>query len=455
MAPDIIDTKYHLVRAIEEATTAGSGLHTFVQNTCALLLGYFSLRRERDFTNKIADYVLLTNFPDLSSRWCIAPGGQRTSRLQDTQDYYLRLALLVTGLLRWPGWYLFGLPLFECVRYTIILYTICQLLIIGLLLIIHGLTCIGLDLAALTEWKPSAPTESNSRKEKKVVHFDSPAIRKSKETEMSRKHPSSVSMGRFLQSLPPGPLERANFYSPRKRKQVDSEMEKNQQLSWDNLFQSLPEAARSKIGPFSPRTREQEEPKYHESKVQQLQRSFQQPASSDLFIIRELNVRTQQTETMIYHSITTHENLRETSFEELRIEHYARIEGLSIASLPSLDTYIKAIPLPITESQTETVEEEDEEPTRSTLANTPPPIAEPQVEAEDSSISDLLKSSMRQIALPSWLSSRMSRDAKTTSVATSPAVTDWESPATTLVPSSTPPGLPPISAQQFWGRSFT
>lgn len=115
MAPAIIDTKYHLVRAIEEATTAGSGLHTFVQNTCALLLGYFSLRRERDFTNKIADYVLLTNFPDLSSRWCIAPEGQRTSRHQDTQDYYLRLALLVTGLLRWPGRYLFGLPLFECV----------------------------------------------------------------------------------------------------------------------------------------------------------------------------------------------------------------------------------------------------------------------------------------------------------------------------------------------------
>lgn len=278
---------------------------------------------------------------------------------------------------------------------------------------------------------------------------------------MSRKHPSSVSMGRFLQSLPPGPLERANFYSPRKRKQVDSEMEKNQQLSWDNLFQSLPEAARSKIGPFSPRTREQEEPKYHESKVQQLQRSFQQPASSDLFIIRELNARTQQTQTMIYHSITTHENLRKTSFEELRIEHYITSKGFVVHAPPPRPHPPPLVdagtmePPPTTELHTEEEEHEDEFSLQSTLANTPATIVKSQVEAEDSSISDLLKSSMRQIALPSWLSSRMSRDAKATSASTSPTVTDWESPSTTLVPSSTPPGLPPVSAQQFWGRSFT
>lgn len=115
MAPDITDTRYHFLRAVEEATTPDAGLHDFVQNTCALLLGYFFLRTVRDFTNKIADYVLLTSFPDLSSRWSIVPNGQSTSRLQDAQNYCLVLACLATGLLRWPGWYLFGLPLFECV----------------------------------------------------------------------------------------------------------------------------------------------------------------------------------------------------------------------------------------------------------------------------------------------------------------------------------------------------
>ncbi|CAK1365824.1 unnamed protein product [Cercospora beticola] len=456
MAPDITDPRYHPVRAVEEATTPEFGLHNFVQNTCALLLGYFYLQAVRNITNKIADHILLTSFPNLSSHWSIVPDGQSSSRLQDTQNYYLRLAFLMTGLLRWPGWYLFGLPLFECVRNVITLYTICQLLIVGFLLIIHGLTWIGLDLAALTEWKPSAPNDNNSRKDRKVVHFDSPAIRKYKETEMSRKHPSSVSMGRFLQSLPPNPLARANFYSPRKRKQVDPEMEKQQQLSWGSLFQSVPQSALAKANIFSPRKSNQEEPKNHESKLQQPQRSFQQQPSFDLFITRELNSRSQQTETAVYHSITMHENLRKMSFEELRIEHYINSKRFLVQAPPTpllVDAGTMEPPLPIIDPQTEESEEED--PTQLTLANTPTPITEFQAEGEDNSISDLLKSSMRQIALPSWLSSRMSRDSKTTGTSTSPAVSSWESPSTTLVPSSTPPGLPPMSAQQFWGRSFT
>lgn len=120
MAPDVAvaeeDFKYYFVRALEEATTTpNSRLHALVNNSCALLLGYFILRTVRDFANKVIDHVLLNNFPVLSSQWCIVQEGQNASLLRERQKYYMRLACLATGLLWWLGGYLCGVEVVECV----------------------------------------------------------------------------------------------------------------------------------------------------------------------------------------------------------------------------------------------------------------------------------------------------------------------------------------------------
>ncbi|KAM3417898.1 hypothetical protein BST61_g6117 [Cercospora zeina] len=320
MASDVAaveeDFKHYFVRAIEEATTTpDSGLHQFVQTSCALLLGYFLLRTVRDFANKIIDHVLLNDFPVLSSRWCIVPEGQDTSLLRERQEFYMRLACLATGLLWWLGGYLCGWEMVWCVRYIVVLYTSCQLFVVCFLLFVHGLIWVGFNVAPLTEWDRSGTgkEEGDGKGDTKSVHFDTPSTAKYRGPNMPRKHPSSVGMGRFLSSLPQGALAKANFYSPRMRKQPDLD---NPELYHEKQQQQQHTNSSKHHQAMNFKTYQQQgnlEPLQPERRVQDL---------SDLFITREYNPAIRQTETIIYHPITTREKFWDTSFEELRVEHY-------------------------------------------------------------------------------------------------------------------------------------
>ncbi|KAF2208361.1 hypothetical protein CERZMDRAFT_101428 [Cercospora zeae-maydis SCOH1-5] len=467
MAPDVAvaeeDFKYYFVRALEEATTTpNSRLHALVNNSCALLLGYFILRTVRDFANKVIDHVLLNNFPVLSSQWCIVQEGQNASLLRERQKYYMRLACLATGLLWWLGGYLCGVEVVECVRYIIILYTTCQLFVVSFLLFIHGLIWFGFNLVAFTEWDPSGTGEKeiNGKGDEKTVHFDTASTPKYRGSNMPRKHPSSVGMGRFLRSLPQGALAKANFYSPRKWKQTEpDEPELNsgkQQKNW-NKYQQAKHPEHHQKRNFE-----------HHHQLQPEKYRVQQPIP-DLFITREYNSTTHQTETLIYHPITTREKYWDTSFEELRVEHYLTCQKfVTIQVAPEARPPLQA-PL-ITLEITPPSNPSAFTATTSTFSSFSSAESEEQEEEEqtENSISDLLKSSIRQIALPSWLSSRMSRDdrTKTATMTTTMTTTNTSSPisftddgesslATTLVASSTPPGLPPASVEWMWGRRFT
>ncbi|KAM3417900.1 hypothetical protein BST61_g6117 [Cercospora zeina] len=300
MASDVAaveeDFKHYFVRAIEEATTTpDSGLHQFVQTSCALLLGYFLLRTVRDFANKIIDHVLLNDFPVLSRI------------LHEVGVFGDGAAVVVGRVFVWVG---NGL-----VRYIVVLYTSCQLFVVCFLLFVHGLIWVGFNVAPLTEWDRSGTgkEEGDGKGDTKSVHFDTPSTAKYRGPNMPRKHPSSVGMGRFLSSLPQGALAKANFYSPRMRKQPDLD---NPELYHEKQQQQQHTNSSKHHQAMNFKTYQQQgnlEPLQPERRVQDL---------SDLFITREYNPAIRQTETIIYHPITTREKFWDTSFEELRVEHY-------------------------------------------------------------------------------------------------------------------------------------
>ncbi|USW51562.1 hypothetical protein Slin15195_G048810 [Septoria linicola] len=171
-------------------------------NWAAVILGVFALRFITGFANRILDHILLYHFPELALDWCfVHEGGPKTSRLRRTQASCLKGLGAMTILMRWPGRDILHMHLWECIRFAVALFAVSQVVLIITLLSVHAYIWTGEKLAALTGWDPV-----RGGRAMRAIRFGDGTVpdtppQKFSGSDMPRKHPSSVGMGRFLKDI--------------------------------------------------------------------------------------------------------------------------------------------------------------------------------------------------------------------------------------------------------------
>ena len=238
-------------RVFQDATPTDIWKRDIIKNTTALVLGYFALRIITSLSNKVIDHVLLNNFPAISREWCIAPQGQNTTRLRRTQEKYLKMLYVGIVAMRWPGWFIHGWHLWECVRFGVAVFASCQLLLLALLVALHVLIWMAEKLARVTGWDPD--------KAARGVHFEGGIPGTPPQREMPRKHPSSVGMGCSLREADlvlGGQLEKDTFIARewnvnnRKDETIVYHAITTQEKHWDFSFEELRLQDYEKTGKF-------------------------------------------------------------------------------------------------------------------------------------------------------------------------------------------------------------
>lgn len=136
------------------AITATPWTPELARNLAALLLAPPLLTLIIDTATKRLEHSLLRHFPELSHIWVFTGPDSATNKLQRRQKRVLHTSFLLPVLLRWPGWWVFRLHVWQCVGVVFAAVLVAE---IGLVLALEGLVWylwIAQRLMVATGWLP-------------------------------------------------------------------------------------------------------------------------------------------------------------------------------------------------------------------------------------------------------------------------------------------------------------